>query len=69
MIDSETGIIKLTGFTNDAGLEVRNALLELKKKNAVKNIVLDVRGNPGGLLHEAVNIVIIFVSQGQEVVS
>jgi carboxyl-terminal processing protease len=68
MINSETGIIKLTGFTNDAGKEVRDALLELKKNNSLKNVILDVRGNPGGLLHEAVNIVNIFIPQGQEVV-
>jgi carboxyl-terminal processing protease len=69
MINGETGIIKLTGFTNDAGKEVRDALLELKKNTSLKNVILDVRGNPGGLLHEAVNIVNIFVPQGQEVVS
>lgn len=69
MVNNETGIIKLTGFTNDAGKEVREALLELKKNNSLKNIILDVRGNPGGLLHEAVNIVNIFVPQGIEVVS
>lgn len=69
MINSETGYIKLSGFTNDAGEEVRNAFIDLKKNNNLKNIVLDVRGNPGGLLHEAVNIVNIFVPQGQEVVS
>jgi carboxyl-terminal processing protease len=68
MVNSETGIIKLTGFTNDAGKEVRDALLELKKNNNLKNVILDVRGNPGGLLHEAVNIVNIFIPQGQEVV-
>jgi len=69
MINAETGIIKLTGFTNDAGKEVRDAFLELKKNTSLKNVILDVRGNPGGLLHEAVNIVNIFVPQGQEVVS
>jgi len=68
MINNETGIIKLTGFTNDAGKEVRDALLELKKNTLLKNIILDVRGNPGGLLHEAVNIVNIFVPQGIDVV-
>ena len=68
MINAETGYIKLTSFTNDAGNEVRNALLELKKQNA-KNVILDVRGNPGGLLNEAVNIVNVFVPQGQLVVS
>jgi carboxyl-terminal processing protease len=68
MIDQTTGYIRLQSFTNDAGKEVRDALLELKKQNA-ESVILDVRGNPGGLLHESVNIVNIFVPQGQEVVS
>jgi carboxyl-terminal processing protease len=69
MINNETGYIKLQSFTNDAGKEVKDALVELKKNPALKSVILDVRGNPGGLLHEAVNIVNVFVPQGQEVVS
>lgn len=69
MINETTGYIKLTGFTNDAGAEVKSALLELKKNAGLKQVILDVRGNPGGLLHEAVNIVNVFVPNGQEVVS
>lgn len=68
MIDDKTGYIRLQSFTQDAGKEVRDALVELKKLNA-QSIILDVRGNPGGLLHESVNIVNVFVPQGQEVVS
>lgn len=67
LINAETGYIKLTGFTNDASKEVREALIDLKKKN-IKQLVLDLRGNPGGLLNEAVNIVNVFVPQGQQVV-
>lgn len=68
LINAETGYIKLGGFTNDAGREVRDALLELKKKN-IKQVILDVRGNPGGLLNEAVNVVNVFSPQGIEVVT
>ncbi len=67
LINAETGYIKLTGFTQEAGKEVRDALIDLKKQN-VKQIILDLRGNPGGLLNEAVNIVNVFVPQGQKVV-
>ncbi|MCF8254553.1 MAG: S41 family peptidase [Bacteroidia bacterium] len=67
LINPETGYIKLTGFTQDAGKEVREALLALKKQN-IKQVILDLRGNPGGLLHEAVNIVNVFVPQGKQVV-
>src|ERR1043166_5034515 len=68
MVDDKTGYIKLSGFTNDAGKEVRDALSELKKQHA-SQVILDVRGTPGGLLYEAVNVVNTFVPNGQEVVS
>jgi carboxyl-terminal processing protease len=69
MINNETGYIKLAQFTNDAGKEVADALVALKKNTSIKNVILDVRGNPGGLLHEAINIVNVFTPIGQEVVS
>lgn len=68
MIDVQTGYIKLTGFTPDAGKEVKEATEGLMKEGA-KQIILDLRGNGGGLLHEAVNIVNVFVKKGQLVVS
>lgn len=63
------GYIKLTGFTQNAGNEVKKAFLELKKNNDLKGIIFDLRGNGGGLLQEAVNITNIFVDKGQLVVS
>lgn len=69
MINNEIGYIRLQSFTNDAGKEVRDALTDLKRNHPLKSVVLDVRGNPGGLLHEAINIVNVFVPQGVEVVS
>ncbi|MEO8473337.1 MAG: S41 family peptidase [Chryseolinea sp.] len=68
MIDQQTGYIKLDDFTNGAAREVSDALVILKQKGA-KNIILDLRDNPGGLLHEAVNIVSLFIPRGKEVVS
>ena len=68
MIDQQTGYIKLTGFTPDAGLEVHQALENLKSQGA-QSVVFDLRGNGGGLLHEAVNIVNVFVKKGQLVVT
>jgi len=69
MLDSEIGYIRLTGFTDNAGNEVKDALMELKTKHNLKSLVLDLRGNPGGLLNEAVNITNIFVDKGVEVVT
>lgn len=69
MISPEVGYIKLTGFTENAGGEVKEALLELKKNSSFKSLVLDLRGNPGGLLKEAVDIVNLFEEKGTDIVS
>ncbi len=61
------GYIKLNSFTQTAGQEVRSAMKELKDQGATK-LVLDLRGNGGGLLREAVNIVNLFVPRNQLVV-
>lgn len=68
MIGKDIAYIQLNDFTPDAGKEVRNALTTLKEQGA-KGVVLDLRGNPGGLLIEAVNIANIFLSKGKLVVS
>lgn len=64
---NKVGYIKLNSFTQTAGQEVRTALKELKDQGAQK-MVLDLRGNGGGLLREAVNIVNLFVPKGETVV-
>ena len=69
MVASNIGYIKLTGFTKNASGEVKEALQNLKKNPEFKSLVLDLRGNPGGLLDEAVDIVNNFVEKGTEVVS
>ena len=69
MVSDNVGYIKLSGFTQDAGKEVKKAFLELKQKNSLAGIILDLRGNGGGLLNEAVNIVNIFTDKGELVVS
>jgi len=57
----------LTGFTQTASQEVRSAFMDLKKKN-MERCVLDLRGNGGGLLREAISIVNFFVPKGTEIV-
>lgn len=69
MINNNTGYIVLAEFRNDAGKEIADAVQELKKNSGLNSIILDLRGNPGGLLHEAVNIVNVFVKRDQLVVS
>lgn len=68
MIQGDVGYIMLSNFMKNAGKEVKAAFLDLKSKGA-KSIVLDLRGNPGGLLDEAVNISNIWISKKQEIVS
>lgn len=65
--NKQTGYIKLVGFTENCSNEVKEALLSLKSKGC-KNLVLDLRGNLGGLLNQAVDIVNFFVGKGQEIV-
>jgi carboxyl-terminal processing protease len=69
MLDNQIGYIKLNSFTENCAKDVAAALKELKLKNNLAGLVLDLRGNPGGLLHEAVNTSNIFVPRGQEIVS
>jgi carboxyl-terminal processing protease len=67
MVKDDYAYIKLTGFTFDAGKEVRSALTDLQKFNP-KGIILDLRDNPGGLLSEAVNVSNVFIDKGELVV-
>ncbi|HAS47675.1 MAG TPA: peptidase S41 [Microscillaceae bacterium] len=68
MLEKEVGYIKLQGFTRTASKEVKDAFKKLKKEG-MKKLVLDLRGNPGGLVIEAVNICNIFVDRDLEVVN
>jgi len=61
------GYIRLLSFTDQCSREVKDAFMDLKNKG-MKYLILDLRGNPGGLLHEAVNLVNLFVERGTEVV-
>ena len=67
MVNSTIGVIKLSEFTGNASKDVRAALIDLKEKGA-KSIILDLRGNPGGLLTEAINLSNMFVDKGKLVV-
>lgn len=64
----DVGYIKLTGFTPNAGKEVMDAVLNLKDQGAT-SLILDLRNNGGGLLHEAINIVNVFVDKGKTIVT
>jgi len=67
-VDDKTGYIVLSQFNKKATLETKEALEQLKKDGAEK-IILDLRGNPGGLLNEAVNICNLFVPKYETIVT
>ncbi|MBK8658620.1 MAG: S41 family peptidase [Bacteroidetes bacterium] len=70
MITPDVACIKLKIFNEHAGQDVKDAFDSLKKANPdMKGVILDLRGNPGGLLNEAVNIVNIFVEKNRLVVT
>jgi carboxyl-terminal processing protease len=68
LLKDQTGYIVLSKFNEKASAETKAALLDLKQQGATK-IILDLRGNPGGLLHEAVNICNLFVAKNELIVT
>lgn len=68
MLNDNTGYIKLNEFTKQAAENVLQAYKSLKQQGAT-SLVLDLRGNGGGLLNEAVDLVNIFIDKGQTIVS
>lgn len=69
MVAGNCGYIKLNEFTKDAAKNVREAFINLKKANpTMSGVILDLRGNGGGLMNEAVDLVNIWIKRGELVV-
>ncbi len=68
MLNNEVGYVTLSSFTDNCSKEVKDAVVALKEKG-MKKLVLDLRGNPGGLLNEAVALSNLFVPKGEMIVS
>ncbi|MBI1289159.1 MAG: PDZ domain-containing protein [Flavobacteriales bacterium] len=68
MLNDEVGYLNLSSFTDNCSKEVKDAIVELKEKG-MKKLVIDLRGNPGGLLNEAVALSNLFVPKGELIVS
>ena len=70
MLENGVGYISLTTFTRDAGRNVANALRDLKTESSdLKGVILDLRGNGGGLLREAINVCNVFIPAEETVVT
>ena len=67
MVTDDIGYVRLTNFTQNVGRKVGVKTLDLLEQGA-KGIILDLRGNPGGLLHEAVNVSNVFIEKGKKIV-
>ncbi len=68
MVSPEIGYIAFNKFNNKASASVKSAFVDLKE-NGMNKLILDLRGNPGGLLNEAINITNFFVPKNEVVVS
>lgn len=69
-VEEHIGYIILAQFTEDAGMHVSNAFNDLRSMDpAMEGVILDLRGNPGGLLREAVNVSNVFLPKGKEICS
>ncbi len=69
MINDTLGYIRISGFTVGGAKDVKEAFLNLKNNTTLKRVLIDLRGNGGGLLDEAVKIVSLFVPKGTKVVT
>jgi len=69
MVDDGIAYLRLRSFTRNCANEVKQAIEKLKDENDVQGLILDLRGNPGGLLNESVDLCNLFIDKGQEVVS
>lgn len=69
VFDNGIAYLSLSGFTRDVASEMKAKLVEMKKNHELKGFILDLRGNGGGLLNEAVDIVNLFIPKGKPVVS
>lgn len=69
MFDNGIGYVSLGSFTKNAGSEMKQHLVEMKKEHDLKGFIIDLRGNGGGLMNEAVDIVNLFIPKGKPVVS
>lgn len=69
VFDNGIGYLRLSGFTQKAAAEVKDVFLAMKEKQALNGLIIDLRGNGGGLLNEAVDIANLFVEKGELIVS
>jgi len=65
IIDERTGYLRLTSFNENSSKQIKEKIKEFKKNSKVKNYILDLRNNPGGLLSQAIKISDFFLDNGE----
>ena len=65
ILDNQTGYLRLTSFNENSGDQIKDKIKEFKKNNKIKNYILDLRNNPGGLLSQAIKITDFFIDSGE----
>ncbi len=65
ILDYQTGYLRLTSFNENSGEQIEDKIKEFKKNKNVKNYILDLRNNPGGLLSQAIKITDFFINDGE----
>ncbi len=65
ILDNKTGYIRLTSFNENSGDQIKDKIKEFKKNKKIKNYILDLRNNPGGLLSQAIKITDFFIDSGE----
>ena len=65
ILDNQTGYFRLTSFNENSGGQIRDKIKEFKKNEKIKNYILDLRNNPGGLLSQAIKITDFFIDSGE----
>ena len=63
--DDQTAYIRLTSVNENSSKQIKNKIKEFKKNNKIKNYILDLRNNPGGLLSQAIKISDYFLENGE----
>ena len=69
VFDNGIGYVSFNSFTKNAANEMKQQLVDMKKNHELKGFIIDLRGNGGGLMNEAVDIVNLFIPKGKPVVS
>ena len=65
ILDNQTGYLRLTSFNENSSGQIRDKIKDFKKNENVKNYILDLRNNPGGLLSQAIKITDFFIDSGE----